>query len=115
MTTPFSLGRDINGNNAYSIVFSDTNYNMVLLQGVAQTVTIPDDYPTYRIVFTMEPGSTVWVASGTTAEAPTGAAALSLSQMNPAVRDVVAGSTLSLVTANDSAQVGVQIYAIQQW
>lgn len=115
MTTPFCLGKDINGNNTYSIVFSDTNYNMVLLQNVAQTITLPTDSATYRIVFTMEPGSTVWVSNEDTAVVPTGAAALAIEQMNPAVRDVVAGSSLTLITANDSAEVGVQIYAIQQW
>lgn len=112
MATKFSMGRDINGYNSFSLAFSDTNYNMVLAAGVAQSVTIPSDEDHYRVIFSFTPGASVWVANNSTAAAPSGASALSASQLNPVARDVKKGDVLSLITTDTSAAVGVQIYAV---
>jgi hypothetical protein len=112
MTTKFSMGRDINGYNTFSLQFSDESYSMSLAAGVAQTVTTPTDAEHYYVIFGFEPGANVWVANNTTAIIPTGAVTATASQPNPTVRIVKAGDVLSLITNSLTAEVGVSFYAI---
>lgn len=112
MATKFSMVRDINGYNSFALPYSDTNYNMLLAANVAQTVTMPTDNAKYLVVFSFESGSNVWTAPNTTAVIPSGAAAAGVSQLNPTVRIMSSGDTLSLITNATTAHVGVSIYAI---
>ncbi len=96
----FLMTRDIAGYNGFGIVFAHDGYKMVLAAGVAQSVTVPDNYPNWIAIFGYTPGSTVWVDGITTAVAPTGAATASTAKLNPSARSVKAGQTISFITSD---------------
>lgn len=112
MTTKFSMTRDINGYNGFGLHFSDRKYNMLLLNGVEQTLTIPADNATYLMILTSEPGSIVWVADNATAVAPVGAIGAATSELNPIARYVNKDDVIHFITTDASIQVGVVLYAL---
>lgn len=113
MTTLFEMTRDINGYNGFGLNFADDNQSMLLTQDIAQSVTVPSAYGTWIAIFSIGTGSTVWVTTTGTAAAPTGAAASTASVMNPTARKVYAGQTISLITHDTNAYVGISFYALQ--
>lgn len=92
--------RDVAGYNGFGIPFADDGSSMVLAVGVAQSVTVPDNYPNWIAIFGYTPGATVWVDGKTTAVAPTGAAAATTAKLNPSARYVKAGDTISFITSD---------------
>lgn len=99
-STKFNMTRDINGYNGFGIPFARDGYSMILAAGVAQSVTVPSNYPNWIAIFGYTPGATVWVDGITTAVAPTGAASATTAKLNPAARFVVAGQTISFITSD---------------
>lgn len=112
MVTKFIMGRDINGYVCFSLPFTDTKKSVALATGVEQHFTVPSDVG--RVAIVTQPGTTVWVAHNSTAALPTGSIADTTSELNPGVREIKvnAGDTLSLITSDTSAEVGIQMYAI---
>jgi hypothetical protein len=107
------MTRDINGYVTYGLPFTEFNYFVVLAADTAQTlVTVPDDANLWEAVFYYQDGTSVYVALNDTAEVPDGTPAQTSSQGKPGSRLVKAGDTVSVITANDSAEVGVSLYAI---
>jgi hypothetical protein len=98
MPTKFNMTRDINGYNGFGIPFSLDGESMVLAAGVAQSVTVPNEYPCWIAIFGYTPGATVWVDGITTAVAPTGAHSATTSRLNPAARFVRADDVISFIT-----------------
>jgi hypothetical protein len=112
MTTRFLLNKDVNGAISYALPFADVKKGVVLASGVEQHFTMPVDSPKYEIHFAYESGASVWVAKNATAALPTGTLADINSELNPIGRVVNAGNTISLITNNDTCEVGVMIYAL---
>ena len=100
MSTKFNMTADINGYNGYGIMPTYDMQSGLLAVGVAQSVTVPDNYPYWIAIFSYTPGASVWVSFTTTALAPTGAASATSSCLNPSARRVAAGTTISLITAD---------------
>ena len=113
MTTKLIMTRDINGYVDYILDDSDTKYNVNLGSGVAQSITTPIDAQRFNVFFSIEPGTTVWIAINTTAAVPVGTFALTRSDLNPVGLKVKAGDTISFITSDTSSQVGVKFYALQ--
>lgn len=113
MAIQFSMIRDINGYNGFGILFSDVNYSSLMTVGLAATITIPYDFENWLAIFSIDPGSRIWVANNQTAVAPTDASfGSTYSQLNPTARQVKAGDVLSLITPDTSAYVGVSLYGL---
>lgn len=100
MSTKFSMIRDINGYNGFGVMPSYDVQNALLAEGVAQSITVPSNYPHWIAIFSYTPGASVWVSFTTTAEAPTGVFAASQSVFNPSGRAVSAGQVISFITAD---------------
>ncbi len=102
MSTKFLMTRDIGGYNGFGIIPTYDVRTGLLAVGVAQSITVPDEYPFWIAIFSYTPGSSIWVSFTTTAVAPTGAFSASASVLNPSARAVKAGQTISLITADST-------------
>lgn len=109
-STYFSMTRDINGYNGFGLVPATDKQSMLLATSVAQSVTVPSNHQKWIAIFGIESGASVWVALNTTAVVPAGAASATSSELNPTAWQVSAGDTISFITADASAQVGVKFY-----
>ena len=116
ISTKFIMTRDIGGQNGYGIMPTKDIYNALLAVGVAQSVTVPDNYANWIAIFSYTPGATVFVAFNETAAAPSGAFAAAVSALNPAARKVKAGDVLSFITADaTNPLVSVEFQIIQPY
>jgi hypothetical protein len=116
--TQFAMTRDVNGYNSFGLVPAANKFNTILAATVAQTFTVPLNTinPTnnakWVAIFSVEPGASVWFAHNTTATLPSGSVASTVSELNPTVWEVEAGDTISAITNNATAEIGVKFYAV---
>lgn len=113
MSTKFQMTRDINGFNGFGVMPTRDIQAAVLAVGVAQSVTVPDNFENWIAIFSYSPGADVWVDFTTTAVAPVGAFAASTACLNPAARQVKAGQSISVVTTDStSPAISIEFQAI---
>lgn len=120
MSTKYNVIRDINGSvtgiNGFGLQPSTDIQNGLLAATVAQSITVPDNYPKWIAIFSYQSGKNVFVDLSTTAAVPAGAFASATSLLNPPALQVKAGDSISLIT-NDlgGALVSVQFQVIQNY
>lgn len=100
MSTKLSLTRDINGYNAFGIMPTYDVYAGSLAANAAQSVVVPSNFEYWLAVFTYSPGANIWVDFITTATVPTTTVGSVSTVLNPAGRQVKAGSTISFITSD---------------
>lgn len=110
--TKLNMTRDINGFNSFGLTPADDKFNTILAATVAQTFTTPTGNGLWAAIFSVEPGASVWFAYNTTATLPGGSVAATVSELNPTVWQVAGGSTISAISNNTTAEVGVKFYAL---
>lgn len=119
MATRFAMVRDINGYNGFGLQFSDSKYGVLLVQDVEQTLTIPVNpdgmYKNYLAIFSVEPGTNIWIALNSTAAYPSGAIASISSELNPTARYIKGDGeqVLHFITPDTQAKLGIALYAVQ--
>lgn len=114
MSTLLSFGQDVQGYNTYAPYTATDKYSSTLTTGSATSITVPSNHAVWIAVFSYQPGASVWVnLTGATAAVPAGATlAATTSELNPGARMVNKGTTISMITGDTSANVGVSLYAI---
>ncbi len=114
MSTQLNFGRDVQGMNAYAPFTSTNKYNATITNGAETHITVPSDSENWIAAFAYQPGSNVWVdLTGATAAIPAGATLTACtSELNPGQRKVLAGSKISMITDDSTADVGVILYAV---
>lgn len=120
MTAKLNMTRDINGYPVYGLVINDkdvvggvNNYSTTLAASSEQHFTVPADYAKWGVIFSFQPGTTVWVACNDTAAIPSSSFATTSSQLNPSVRQVNGGDILSFITdSSGGSEIGISLYAI---
>jgi|SRR5688572_10159980 len=111
--TLLHFGRDDQGYNAFAPPPSNLKYSSTLTVGIDTSITVPSSAKTWTVVFSLEGGSSIWVDfSGATAAVPAGnTLQATTSELNPASRTVNAGTVVSMITGDATANVSVMLYA----
>jgi len=114
MTTKISITRDINNVPTYSLQVSDIKYSTELAAGVPESFAIPVTIEKGIVIFSYEPGSSVWVAINNSAFIPVvGPFVLTNSELNPTARNVKGGDVIEMITSQVGIQVQGLVYALQ--
>lgn len=100
MSTKLSLTKDINGYNAFGLIPTFDIYAASLTANAEQHFVVPGYFQYWLAIFTYSPGASVWVDFAGTATIPGGTIGLFTSVLNPAGRQVKAGSTISFITSD---------------
>lgn len=116
------FGRDDQGFTAYAPQPAELMYSATLVNGAADSITIPQNKEKWIVAFATQPGTNVFVDfTGATAAIPAGATfAATTSTLNPGARLVTSkdnsgnAKTISLLTNNASAEVIVEFYGAPQ-
>ena len=111
MSTIFNMVRDVSGAVSYLLPNSVNKYNTTLAANVEQNVTLPSNYNEWEVIFSYEPGSSVWICLNDTATLPGLSIASTSSELNPVGIKAKAGDKLSFITADTSAVIGFKLYA----
>ncbi len=127
MSTQLFFGRDVQGYNAFAPVPSTNMFGATLIANTAESFTLPTNSKYWVISFSIQPGCDIWVDfTGATATVPVGATFSSTTVcLNPGARTVpskvytVSGgpgapATISIITPNDSCQVGIELFVANQ-
>jgi hypothetical protein len=116
MSTKLSLTKDINGYNAFGILPSYDIWAGSLTANVEQHFVVPANNEYWLAIFTFTPGSNIWVDFTTTATVPTGTVSSVSVVLNPAGRQVKAGSTISFITSDATSPfICVELQAIYNY
>ena len=113
-TAPYlHFGRDTQGMNAYAPDPSTIKYSATITNGNATSITVPSTYKVWVVSFRYYPND-VWVdVSGATAAVPVGATlAATTSELNPASLTLNSGTTISIITAQTSADVSIVMWPV---
>lgn len=110
---PLHFGRDTQSYCAYAPDPSTVKYSATITDGTAATVTVPSTYTTWVVSFRYYPND-VWVdVSGATAAIPVGATlAATTAELNPASLTLVAGTVISIITAQTTADVSIVMWPV---
>lgn len=116
MSTKLSLTKDINGYNAFGIFPTYDIFAGSLAANVAQTITVPSNNQYWLAIFTYTPGTSVWVNFTTTATVPGSTVSANTNVLNPAGRQVKAGSTISFITSDGTSPfVCVELQSVNNY
>jgi hypothetical protein len=114
MTTQnLSFGRDAQGYNAYAPYPSDVKFKATLTNADAASCTVPSTFAQWVVSFRYYPND-VWVdVSGATAAIPvSNSLVATTAELNPASLTLSAGTNISMITAQDTADVSVVMWPV---
>ena len=100
MSTKLCMTRDFNGYNAFGVIPTYDVYACYLTAAAEQHIVVPSNYEYWLAIFTYSPGANVWVDFTTTATVPGNTIGPVTTVLNPAGRQVKAGSTISFITSD---------------
>lgn len=116
MSTKFTLTKDISGANGFGIPFSLDGRATSLAANTEQHFVVPSNYPNWIAIFSYTPGSNIWVDGINTATVPSTTFSSTTAELNPSARAVIAGQTLSFITADtETPWVSVKLLVINPY
>lgn len=112
MSTQLRLTKDVNGFNAYGLQWHKDGGNIQLPTITNTTITCPNSFENWAAIFSIQPGSLVFVNINATAVIPAGSFTTDTSELNPTMRQINGGDVINLITPDTSAFVGVYFYVL---
>lgn len=117
MSTFLNLGRDVQGYPTEGSPFSTNMFSATLAASTAKTLTVPSNHQTWLMRVKVQPTGWCWVSRTTTAAVPAGsslAATSSAMAVGTLLNEwvVYAGDSISMITANTTCDVSVELFAI---
>ncbi len=111
MAKLLTFGRDAQGLNAYAASPSNIKWSATLSVGAATSITVPSSAASWLVSFRYFPND-VWVdVSGNIAAVPvSGTLTTSTSELNPATLTLSAGTNISVITAQTTADVSIVMW-----
>lgn len=109
MSNRLAVVKDVNGNVIYGLPFAVIGYETTLAPSTAQSLTVPGDAEI--ALFSYSSGIDVFVDPVTTAAIPGGSFAATTADLNPVMRLVTPGKTLSFISA-EAGYVKVSFYTL---
>ncbi len=112
MAVALKFGKDSQGYNAFAPRPATNMKSIELINSTAQSFTVPNTEDFWTVSFRYQPGTTVWVdVTGATAAEPVGNTwADTTSEMNPATLVLAGNTNVSMISGNDTADVGVVMW-----
>lgn len=105
------MARDRSGAVTYGLFNAQLKWSTTLAANVAQSFTLPTEYPMYWVSFSNQVGTDIWVDAINAAALPGNSFSTTTAELNPGPRVYDKGQTLSFITGNTSAELGVIVYA----
>ena len=116
MSTKLSLTKDINGYNAFGLLPTQDIYAGSLAVSTEQHFTVPSNNEYWLAIFTFTSGANIWVDFITTATVPSSTVGAVSTVLNPAGRQVKAGTVISMITGDSTNPfVCVELQAINNY
>jgi len=112
MTQQLQFGRDVQGMNAYAPNPSTDKWSATLTDGTTTSITVPNNYPIWIVTFRYFPAD-VWVdVSGANAALPgANTLASTTAELNPSALTLTAGTKISMITGQATADVSIVMWA----
>lgn len=113
LPVPLEFGRDVQSYNAYAPQPSTVKWSATITDGTDTYITVPSSYQTWVVSFRYYPND-VWVdVSGATAAVPAGGTfATTTSELNPASLTLQAGTQISVISAQTTADVSIVMWPV---
>src|SRR3990167_2944397 len=102
MSTKFNMTKDIAGYNGFGLVPADDKFEIVFAVATVYTVTVPSNYENWIAIMNYTAGADIWVAFNGVAAVPAIGVNQNGTELNPVGRQLKAGDTISLITADAS-------------
>ena len=116
MSTKLSMTRDINGFNAFGVFPTYDIEAGALAANTEQHFTVPSNEQYWLAIFTYAPGANVWVDFTATATVPSPTFSAVSTVLNPAGRQVKAGTIISMITADTTTPwVCVELQSVNNY
>jgi hypothetical protein len=113
ITQNLSFGRDVQGYNAYAPYPSVVKYSATITNSSDTSIVVPSNYALWIVSFRYFPND-VWVdVSGASATLPSASTlGATTSELNPASLTLKAGTTISIITGQTSADVSIVMWPV---
>lgn len=116
MSTLLQFGRDAQGYHAEAPYFPTDIFTATLAASTAESVTVPSNYASWIMYVRVQPNGWCWCSRTTTAAVPVGGTlAAAKSELIVGTveyrRVVLAGDTISFITANTTCDIEVAFQA----
>jgi hypothetical protein len=113
MSTLLSFGRDVQGYNAYAPQPSTNKWSATITDGTATSIKVPSNFQIWVVSFRYYPND-VWVdVSGAAAIIPVRSTlATTTSELNPASLTLQAGTNISIITGQTTADVSIVMWPV---
>lgn len=110
MSLQLQIIRDSGGVPTYAMEFPDDIKKINLSANVEKTFIVPANYSLWWLMFSIEPGTSVFISKNQTATVATGTFSSTGGEGNPGARTARKGDVIHFITPDTNAWITVSLY-----